>query len=344
MTQPHTPTRAPGGQSEPARGVALNVEDLVVEYHTARGVARAVNGVSFSVAQGEKLAIVGESGCGKTATLLASLRLLPSPPSRTVSGVVEVDGVDLMTLNRRRLDEVRGRDVSVVFQDALSAFNPVLTIGRQISEGARQQRGLSKKEARELAVEMLRRVGVPEPEQRAGQYPHQLSGGMRQRAMIAMALAGNPKVLLADEPTTALDVTVQAQILDLVRSFEDLSIVWVSHDLGVVAGLADRVVVMYSGYIVEEGPVGQIFHDPQHPYTRALLDSVPKADAQAGEELATIPGSPPDLVDLPQGCPFFERCPVRVTRCETEMPALEPVGPAQRAACWVAQEEADADA
>ena len=316
----------------------LQVKDLVVEYHTGRGVAQAVNGVSFSVRAGEKLAIVGESGCGKTATLLASLRLLPSPPSKTVGGSVEVDGVDIMKLGRKQLNEIRGRDVSIVFQDALSAFNPVLTVGRQISEGVRQQQGLSKKEAHQLAVDMLQRVGVPDPEQRAQQYPHQLSGGMRQRAMIAMALAGQPKVLLADEPTTALDVTVQAQILDLVRSFEDLAIVWVSHDLGVVAGLADRVIVMYSGYVVEEGPVEDIFHSPKHPYTAALLQSIPRADEISGDqELNSIPGSPPDLVALPPGCPFYDRCPARVDRCATDRPALERVGETQTVACWVAQ-------
>ncbi len=316
----------------------LKVKDLVVEYHTGRGTAQAVNGVSFSVKAGEKLAIVGESGCGKTATLLAALRLLPSPPSKTVGGSVEVDGVDLMTLGNKQLNEIRGRDISIVFQDALSAFNPVLTVGRQISEGVRQQRKLSKKEAHQLAVDMLERVGVPDPDQRAQQYPHQLSGGMRQRAMIAMALAGQPKVLFADEPTTALDVTVQAQILDLIRSFEDLAIVWVSHDLGVVAGLADRVIVMYSGFVVEEGPVEDIFHSPKHPYTAALLQSIPRTDEISGSgDLNSIPGSPPDLVDLPAGCPFFERCPVRVDRCATDRPSLKKVGDTQTVACWVAQ-------
>ncbi|MGO3147484.1 MAG: ABC transporter ATP-binding protein [Leucobacter sp.] len=324
--------------SSEAREPVLSVEGLQVEYHTGRGIARAVNGVSFSVHAGEKLAIVGESGCGKTATLLAALRLLPSPPSKTVGGSVKVDGVDLMSLGHRELNEVRGRDISIVFQDALSSFNPVLTVGRQISEGVRQERKLSKKQAHELAIDMLQRVGVPDPEQRARQYPHQLSGGMRQRAMIAMALAGDPKVLFADEPTTALDVTVQAQILDLVRSFEELAIVWVTHDLGVVAGLADRVVVMYSGFIVEEAPIREIFHSPKHPYTRALLDSVPRSE-EAGTELASIPGSPPDLLDLPKGCPFYDRCPVREDRCRTDRPELELVGPAQNVACWVAQEE-----
>ncbi|PPL20231.1 ABC transporter ATP-binding protein [Microterricola pindariensis] len=327
------------GLSSPEESKAvLKVSDLVVEYHTARGIAQAVNGVTFTVHAGEKLAIVGESGCGKTATLLAALRLLPSPPSKTVRGSVEVDGTDLMTLGPKALNEIRGRDISIVFQDALSAFNPVLTVGRQISEGVRQQRKLSKAAAHELAVDMLARVGVPDPDQRAKQYPHQLSGGMRQRAMIAMALAGEPKVLFADEPTTALDVTVQAQILDLVRSFKDLAIVWVSHDLGVVAGLADRVIVMYSGFVVEEGPVEDIFHSPKHPYTAALLRSIPRTDEMSGtHELVSIPGSPPDLVALPAGCPFYDRCAVRVDRCATDRPTLERVGDTQTVACWVAQ-------
>lgn len=335
VTHPRPASRA-GSSDRPV----LSVENLRVEYHTGRGIAQAVNGVSFSVAAGEKLAIVGESGCGKTATLLAALRLLPEPPSKTVAGSVRVDGVDLLSVDRTTLNEVRGRDVSIVFQDALSAFNPVLTVGRQIAEGAKQQRKLNKREAHQLAVDMLEKVGVPDPDQRAKQYPHQLSGGMRQRAMIAMALAGNPKVLFADEPTTALDVTVQAQILDLVRSFEDLAIVWVSHDLGVVAGLADRVIVMYSGYVVEEGTVTDIFHRPQHPYTAALLASVPKADAaDAGADLASIPGSPPDLINLPAGCPFAERCPVRVDRCTQERPQLMRMTATQTVSCWVAQGE-----
>ncbi len=318
----------------------FEVDDLQVEFRTSAGVAKAVNHVGFSVLPGECLAIVGESGSGKTATLLAALRLLPTPPSRTTGGRVLVDGVDLFSLNRKELRDVLGRDISMVFQDSLSALNPILTVGRQISEGVRRHRGLSKKAARALSIEMLERVGVPDPQQRVDQYPHQLSGGMRQRAMIAMALAGEPKVLIADEPTTALDVTVQAQILELVRSFKELSIVWVSHDLGVVAGLADRVAVMYAGSIIEQGPVRDIFHDPRHPYTRALLGSVPRLrDAERGD-LVSIPGLPPSLVDLPPGCPFYARCDVREDRCLSAMPELVDVAPQHQAACFVAADEA----
>jgi oligopeptide/dipeptide ABC transporter ATP-binding protein len=319
----------------------FEVNDLTVEFRTGLGVAKAVNGLTFKVAPGECVAIVGESGSGKSASLLAALRLLPSPPARTVRGSCEVVGVDLFKLGSKQLMEVLGRDVAMVFQDALSAFNPVLTIGRQISEGARRHRGLSKQEAHELAVRMLERVGVPDPRERVRQYPHQLSGGMRQRAMIAMALAGDPKVLIADEPTTALDVTIQAQILDLVRGLKDLAVVWVTHDLGVVAGLADRVIVMYAGFAVEEATVEEVFRNPRHPYTKALLGSVPKFRDPARADLVSIPGLPPSLIDLPDGCPFYARCTVREDRCLERRPSLEPVASGHLAACFVAQDTVD---
>jgi oligopeptide/dipeptide ABC transporter ATP-binding protein len=312
----------------------FEVDNLQVRFRTGEGVARAVNGISFTVHPGERVAIVGESGCGKSASLLASLRLLPDPPAQT-SGRVLLDGRDLFQLSRGELNEVLGRDVGMVFQDSLSSLNPVLRMGRQIYEGVRKHEGLSKKQARAYAVELLQRVGVPDPGQRVDQYPHQLSGGMRQRAMIAMALAGKPKLLIADEPTTALDVTVQAQILDLVRNLVDVAIVWVSHDLGVVAGLADRVLVMYAGYIIEEGDVRQVFHRPRHPYTQGLLKSVPTFRNANRTPLAAIPGLPPNLTDLPPGCPFYARCEVRETKCLSQLPPLMPVDDGQRAACWV---------
>ena len=315
--------------------VLFRVEDLSVEFRTGDRVARAVNEVSFEVRAGERVGIVGESGCGKTATLLAALRLLPTPPAVVTSGRVLLDGTDLLPLSAREMREVLGDDVAMVFQDALSSFNPVLRIGRQVAEGAKRHEGLSRGEARERAVAMLERVGIPDPGTRVDQYPHQLSGGMRQRAMLAMALASSPRLLVADEPTTALDVTVQAQVLDMVRGFTDLGIVWVSHDLGVVAGLADRVVVMYAGSVVEEGDVRQVFHRPRHPYTRGLLDSVPRFRDPERTRLRAVPGLPPDLTDLPAGCAFYDRCPVRADVCRTERPQLVEVELGQRAACWV---------
>jgi oligopeptide transport system ATP-binding protein len=313
----------------------LSVEHLSVEFRTARGLARAVDDVSFTVGQGERVAIVGESGCGKSASLLAIQRLLPVPPARVTSGRAMFAGRDLLTLPAGQLRDVLGNDIAMVFQDALSSFSPVATIGRQVSDGVRRHEGLTKRQARERAIEMLREVGLPDPVRRVDQYPHQLSGGMRQRAMIAMALAGKPKLLIADEPTTALDVTVQAQILELVRSLEGLSILWVSHDLGVVAGLAERVVVMYAGTVVEEGTVRQVFHDARHPYTRGLLNSVPKFQRAEREDLSAIPGLPPDLTDLPRGCPFYDRCGDRQDQCLVARPRLEKIDEGHTVSCWV---------
>lgn len=313
----------------------LEVQNLSVEFHTGSGIARAVNDVTFTVYEGERLAIVGESGCGKSATLLAALRLLPSPPARTTAGRVFLSDQDLLQLTASQLRDVLGRDVAMVFQDSLSSFNPVLRMGRQVVEGARRHQGLGRKDSRVQAVRALTRVGIPDPAHRVEQYPHQLSGGMRQRAMIAMALASHPKLLLADEPTTALDVTVQAQILDLVRSFEGLSLVWVSHDLGVVAGLAERVIVMYAGSIVEEGPVASVFHEPQHPYTRGLLNSVPRFQSYDRSRLTAIPGMPPSLIDLPPGCAFYDRCALREDACRIQRPPLVEDKYQHKAACWV---------
>lgn len=318
--------------------VVFEIKELHVEFRTGQGTAEAVNGMSMKVRRGERVAIVGESGCGKTATLLASMRLLPTPPARTTAGEVLLDGQDLLAMSPAKLRRVIGKDISMIFQDSLSAFNPVARIGKQISEGARKHQGLSRRAARKHAVALLERVGIPDPEARVNQYPHEMSGGMRQRAMIAMALASEPKVLLADEPTTALDVTIQAQILDLVRSFTDLALVWVSHDLGVVAGLAERVIVMYAGSVVEEGPVRDIFHDARHPYTRGLLSSVPRIRASERPRLTAIPGLPPVLTDLPKGCPFYDRCPDRIDKCVSEKPPLTTFADGRTAACWVTVE------
>lgn len=316
----------------------MTVSNLSVQFRTSRGIARAVNDVSFTIAEGERLAIVGESGCGKSATLLAMQRLLPMPPAEITSGTVLLKDRDVLTMGNRELRDVLGDDISMVFQDALSSFSPVSTIGKQIADGVRRHQGLSKKAARAYSVDMLTRVGIPDPAARVDQYPHQLSGGMRQRAMIAMALTGAPKLLIADEPTTALDVTVQAQVLEMVRSLEGCAILWVSHDLGVVAGLAERVLVMYAGSVVEEGKVGNIFHNPQHPYTRGLLESVPKLVRSERGRLHAIPGFPPDLTRLPAGCPFYDRCGVRQPVCQTTKPALQSVGDGHRVACFVAAE------
>jgi oligopeptide/dipeptide ABC transporter ATP-binding protein len=312
----------------------LEIEDLTVRFRTGRGVARAVNGISLTVRAGERVAIVGESGSGKTASLMAALGLLPTPPAIVEATRVRVAGHDLLDLSDKERRQVLGRDVAVVFQDALGSLNPVLRMGRQIVEAPRAHQGLDRREARDRAISLLEQVEVPDPDRRVDQYPHQLSGGMRQRAMIAMALSGEPRLLIADEPTTALDVTVQAQILDLVRGLEQLAIVWVTHDLGVVAGLADRVVVMYAGSIVEEGSADQVFSAPMHPYTRGLIGSVPHF-AGDDADLPAIPGTPPEPLHLPVGCAFAERCPLREPRCTAAVPALASAGDGQRAACFV---------
>ncbi|MFD6517708.1 ABC transporter ATP-binding protein [Rhodococcus sp. NPDC060176] len=313
----------------------ITISHLSVQFRTSRGVAKAVNDISFTIHEGERVAIVGESGCGKSATLLAMQCLLPTPPAEITSGQVFLDDRDILTMSGKELRDVLGNEISMVFQDALSSFSPVATVGKQIVDGIRRHQGLSKKAAHTRAIEMLTRVGIPDPVARADQYPHQLSGGMRQRAMIAMALVGTPRLLIADEPTTALDVTVQAQVLEMVRGLEGSSILWVSHDLGVVAGLAERVIVMYAGSIVEEGTVRDIFHDAQHPYTRGLLNSVPKFQEPERRELYAIPGLPPDLTQLPAGCPFYDRCDVRENACIATKPILDSVSDGHRVACLV---------
>jgi len=321
----------------------LEVEGLRTELSLGHGVIKVVDGMSFALRRGETLAIVGESGCGKSMTALSLMRLVPAPPGRIVAGSVRLDGRDLLRLDEAAMRAVRGNDISMIFQEPMTSLNPVLTIGSQISEAVRLHQDLSSAAAMDKAVDMLRRVRIPEPAQRAREYPHQLSGGMRQRAMIAMALACNPKVLIADEPTTALDVTIQAQILDLMLALQsDLgtAIILITHDLGVVAETAQRVIVMYAGRKIEEAPVDPLFAEPQHPYTHGLLASIPRLALIGGEtgegrrRLKEIPGMVPPLSDLPPGCSFAPRCAFADDRCHREFPPYEQKRPGHWAACW----------
>ncbi|SEP29455.1 peptide/nickel transport system ATP-binding protein [Methylobacterium sp. ap11] len=322
----------------------LSIEDLQVHFRTPDGVNRAVDGVSFTIGSGETLAIVGESGCGKSVTSMSILRLLPEPPAR-IAGAIRFEGCNLLELSEREIRRIRGNAISVIFQEPMTSLNPVLTVGRQIGETLRLHQGLSRKEAEERAVEMLTLVGIPEPRRRVREYPHQLSGGMRQRVMIAIALACSPKLLIADEPTTALDVTIQAQILDLMRDLKrrvGAAIMLITHDLGVVAEVADRVVVMYAGRKVEETAVRDLFRNPRHPYTRGLMGAVPKLGAVergADARLAEIPGMVPSLKDRIEGCVFAGRCPDATDLCRAYAPALEPKAPGHLAACHYAPKD-----
>jgi peptide/nickel transport system ATP-binding protein len=319
----------------------LTIDDLKTHFFTRDGVVRAVDGVSLSVAAGETLAVVGESGCGKSVTALSILRLVPSPPGRIVGGAIRFDGTDLLSLREAEMRRIRGNAVSMIFQEPMTSLNPVLTVARQIGETLRLHQGLDARAAEQRAVEMLGLVRIAEPERRARQYPHELSGGMRQRVMIAMALACHPKLLIADEPTTALDVTIQAQILDLMRELKTrigAAIILITHDLGVVAEMAQRVVVMYAGRKVEEAPVRDLFRRPRHPYTLGLLASVPRLGATLGREevprLAEIPGVVPSLREPIVGCAFAPRCAFAVARCRAEAPPLEEQAPEHFAACF----------
>ncbi len=326
------------------RPVLLEIENLQTHFRTMDGVNRAVDGVSFSVRAGETLAVVGESGCGKSVTAMSILRLIPEPPGK-IAGSIKFQGKDLLTLSDREMRAIRGNEISMIFQEPMTSLNPVLTNGRQIGETLRLHQGLSKAAAEERAVEMLRLVGIPEPGRRVREYPHQLSGGMRQRVMIAIALACNPKLLIADEPTTALDVTIQAQILDLMRDLKNTvgaAIVLITHDLGVVAEVAERVVVMYAGRKVEEAPVAQLFRSPKHPYTQGLLGSVPKLGSSLTGEtsrLAEIPGLVPSLKQKIPGCVFASRCPKATDFCRAVAPGLEAKAPGHIAACHYAEKE-----
>src|SRR5215213_8103282 len=325
----------------------LEVENLQTHFRTPDGVNRAVDGVSFQIGQGETLAIVGESGCGKSVTANSILRLIPEPPGR-IAGSIRFQGTDLLKLDEPAMRKIRGNDISMIFQEPMTSLNPVLTVGRQLGETLRLHQGLDKRAAEDRSVEMLNLVGIPEARRRVREYPHQFSGGMRQRVMIAMALACNPKLLIADEPTTALDVTIQAQILDLMRDLKrrvGAAIILITHDLGVVAEVAERVMVMYAGRKVEEAPVAELFRSPRHPYTQGLLGAVPKLGSSltgAARRLAEIPGQVPSLKGRIEGCVFAGRCALATDLCRQVAPGLEEKGPRHIAACHYARKEAAA--
>lgn len=316
----------------------LDIQGLETQFRTPEGVVHAVNGVSFTLKEGETLGVVGESGCGKSVTMLSVLRLIPSPPGKVVAGKAFYQGHDLLAMSDDEIRHVRGAQIAMIFQDPMTSLNPVLTIERQVTEGLILHMGMTIEQARVRAADLLSMVGIPNAKDRLKDYPHQFSGGMRQRVMIAMALACNPQILIADEPTTALDVTIQAQIIELVKRLRDelgMAIIWITHDLGIVAGLAKRVLVMYGGYIIEESIVKDLYANPSHPYTLGLLGSLPRLDETERKPLISIEGKPPVLYNKPQSCPFAPRCRWALERCWNENPALEPVGPDHRVACFV---------
>ena len=315
----------------------LEVRDLATRFYTVDGVVNALNGISYSVDKGECLAIVGESGSGKTVGVLSILRLIPSPPGRIVGGSVLFKGSDLLTLDDAAMRKIRGKAIGVIFQDPMTSLNPVMRIGAQITENLLAHEPLTGRQARAKAAELLGMVGIPAAAKRLDDYPHQFSGGMRQRAMIAMALSCSPQLIIADEPTTALDVTIQAQIVELVKKLQaelGTAVIWISHDLGVVARLADRVAVMYGGHIVEEAPVDELYARPAHPYTIGLLGSLPRLDARVRRKLQAIGGLPPNLLGEQRGCPFAPRCRFATDRCRAENPTLTTVAPDHAVACW----------
>ncbi|MEB2334205.1 MAG: ABC transporter ATP-binding protein [Anaerolineaceae bacterium] len=316
----------------------LDVQGLETTFKTPEGTIHAVNGVSFGLKEGETLGVVGESGCGKSVTMLSILGLVPNPPGEIVAGSASFAGQDLLQMSSSEIRHVRGSQISMIFQDPMTSLNPVLTIGRQLEEPLMLHLNMTKKQAEDRAAELLTMVGIPNARERLKDYPHQYSGGMRQRVMIAMALSCSPQILIADEPTTALDVTIQAQIVDLVKRLRQelgMAIVWITHDLGVVAGLAQRMLVMYGGYVVEEAEVGELYANPQHPYTLGLLNSIPRLDQKEGKKLSSIEGLPPVLYEKPTACPFAPRCKWAIDRCWVENPLLEDIGNGHRVACWV---------
>ena len=316
----------------------LDIKGLETQFKTPDGIVHAVNGVSFGLKEGETLGVVGESGCGKSVTMLSVLGLIPTPPGKVVAGEAFFFGQDLLKMTKEEIRHVRGAQIGMVFQDPMTSLNPVLTIGRQLEEPLMLHIGMTRNQAQERAAELLTLVGIPNAKDRLSDYPHQYSGGMRQRVMIAMALSCSPQILIADEPTTALDVTIQAQIMELVKRLREelgMSIVWITHDLGVVAGIAHRVVVMYGGFIIEEASVNDLFANPSHPYTLGLLGSLPRVDEIEHGRLFSIEGQPPVLYQKPTVCPFAPRCKWAMERCWKENPMLEPISNEHRVACWV---------
>jgi oligopeptide transport system ATP-binding protein len=316
----------------------LDVKGLETQFKTPDGIVHAVNGVSFGLKEGETLGVVGESGCGKSVTMLSVLGLIASPPGKVTAGEAYYFGEDLLKMSKEEIRHIRGAQIAMIFQDPMTSLNPVLTIGKQLEEPLMLHIGMARNQARERAAELLGMVGIPNAKDRLNDYPHQYSGGMRQRVMIAMALSCSPQILIADEPTTALDVTIQAQITDLVkrlRSELGMAIIWITHDLGVVAGLAQRVLVMYGGKIIEESQVADLYANPSHPYTIGLLGSLPRVDEKKHARLFSIEGAPPVLYNKPNACPFAPRCKWAMERCWKENPSLEPVAPEHRVACWV---------
>jgi len=323
----------------------LDIKDLYVSFDTYAGEVQAVRGVTYHVDEGEVLAVVGESGCGKSVTAQTIMKLNPMPPARIKSGELVLDGIDIINTSEEDMQKIRGKEVSMIFQDPMTCLNPTMPVGKQIVEAIKHHQKLDKKEAQKRAIEMLKKVQIPNAEERAKQYPHEFSGGMRQRAMIAMALSCNPKLLIADEPTTALDVTIQAQIIDLLADIRrDLgtAIILITHDLGVVASLADRISVMYAGKIVESGYSTDIFNNPSHPYTKALLNSLPKHDTNKEDKLSSIPGTPPDLVNPPVGCGFASRCEKCMKICQKKQPPVFDLGNGHTSACWLLHKDCPA--
>ncbi|MBI4561362.1 MAG: ABC transporter ATP-binding protein [Candidatus Rokubacteria bacterium] len=319
----------------------LEVRDLKTYFFTAGGVVRAVDGVSYDVKEGETVALVGESGCGKTVSALSIMRLVAAPAGRILGGQILFKGRDLLTLDEEPMRRIRGREIAMVFQEPMTSLNPVLSIGRQLTEGLEIHLGMTPEQARRRAVELLAMVGIADPERRLSQYPHQFSGGMRQRMMIAMALSCGPSLILADEPTTALDVTIQAQILELMKNLSrrlGVAMVLITHNLGVVARYADRLNVMYAGKMIEQGSAREVYANPRHPYTLGLLRSVPRLDEPRKAKLNPIDGQPPDLTRLPPGCAFVPRCRYAVARCGSEVPPLMTVADGHQSACWVANQ------
>jgi oligopeptide transport system ATP-binding protein len=318
--------------------IILEVKDLQTRFKTYDGLVYAVNGISYELNEGETLGVVGESGCGKSVSVLSIMGLIPQPPGLIAGGQALYRDFDLLKKSNAEMRHIRGKEIAMVFQDPMTSLNPVLTIGFQISEALQLHMAMNVDQAQHRTVELLEMVGIPQANRAFDNYPHQFSGGMRQRAMIAMAIACMPQILIADEPTTALDVTIQAQIVELVKRLRDeigMAIIWITHDLGIIAGLAQRVIVMYAGFIVEHASVDEVYDNPRHPYTISLLGALPRVDMSREERLTSIPGLPPNLIGLPKGCPFAPRCRFVVDRCRQENPPLTTVAPNHEIACWV---------